>query len=354
MNTPASPGRDADHPRLFVVAHNRNHVTIFRDMAKLVGERGIDTCFAVVEDHPDRESAAHAATNDGFSVIETAELERSVTARDVVCLGCDWGPKPLIKKIERMRRRGVVFIGIVEGARFAYPKHYERVDDLLVWGPSGLETLPGRKHIVGSPAIERARRPERGPIEEPRVLINYKFTKGAMEQGPLWAQTCANAAAAIDPNYVLSAHPSNVADLAGLNVSHAPFTSLLEDATLLITRSSTVIYEALAGRVSVIYFPIAGERRAEFAESFGAFKTAESSEDVARFVREHGAGPAFNAAAAETFLARHVSFEPNRTAPERMAAFVTAKLTERAQFAASPSPILDIAGLWRWMKPRRG
>lgn len=340
-------------PRLFVVAHNRNHVVIFGDMAQRVRDSGHLVQFAVVEDHPDREAAAKAAGERGFGVIETSELERTVTARDIVLVGCDWGPKPFVAKIERIRRRGVGLIGAVEGARFAYPKHYERVDDLLVWGQSGLDTLPGRKHVVGSPAIERARKPDRAPPMKSHVLINYKFTKGAKNEGPAWARACAAAATAIDPDYVLSAHPSNVADLAGLNVSHAPFTTLLETATLLITRSSTVIYEALAGRVSVIYFPIEGERRAEFGDAMGAFKTAENADDVARFAQEHAANPGFDAEAADAFLARHIDFDPERTAPERMAAFVNAKLVERQHFDATQPAALDFGRLWRWMTPRR-
>jgi hypothetical protein len=339
-------------PRLFVVAHNRNHVSIYGDAARLLREGGHVVTFVVVEDHPDHAAAANAANALGFDVIETAALERTATARDLVLVGCDWGPKPFIAKINRMRGRGVGFLGAVEGARFAYPKHYERVDDLLVWGQSGLDTLPGRKHVVGSPAIERARKADRVQPERPHVLVNYKFTKGAMEQGPVWARTCAEAAKQIDPDYVLSAHPSNVADLAGLNVSHAPFGSLLEKTTLIITRSSTVIYEALAGRVSVIYYPIQDERRAEFGDSLGAFKTAESAEDVTRFVREHGANPAFNADAAEAFLTRHISFDPVRSSPQRMADFIAAKLAERNEIDPNRQPTLDIGRLWRWINPR--
>lgn len=324
--------------RLFVVAHNRNHVRIFADMARRVGASGRPATFVVVEGHPDRDAAADAAASLDFPVIETAQLARLATARDVVCVGNDWGPKHFIRTLERLRRRGAALVGIVEGARFAYPRHYERVDDLLCWGPSALDMLPGRKHIVGSPAIERARKAARAQPERPRVLINYKFTQGAAHEGPVWARAAAEAAAAVDPGYLLSAHHSNVADLAGLNVSHAPFSSLLADATLLITRASTVIYEALAARVSVIYFPLADERRAEFADPMGAFRLAENGADVAQFTRAHAADPTFDAAAAETFLARHVSFDPVRSASERMAAFVSGKLAEREAFDAAALP----------------
>jgi hypothetical protein len=316
-------------PRLFLVAHNRNHVRIFTDMARLLQAQGYPITFVVVEGNPDFDAAQKAISEIGFGFITSEQLARRVTPGDVVVVGNDWGPTHFKRKLERFRRKGLPVVGIVEGARFAYPRHWERVDDLLVWGQSGVDTLPGRKHIVGSPAIEKALKPDRTPPQRPHVVVNYKFMKGVKDEGPLWASECAAAAAPIDPDYVISAHPFNVADLAGLNVSHAPFSQLLDEATLLITRSSTVIYEALAARVSVIYYPLADERRAEFAEPMGAFRTANNPAELAGHVRAHGDDPTFNDAAARAFLERHVSFNAQKSASERMADFVTGKLEER-------------------------
>jgi hypothetical protein len=325
-------------PRFFIVAHNRNHVSIFTDMAKLVRDAGVQTTFVVVDGNPDRDAAAGAIEKIGFPFFESAQLMHIVTPRDVVALGNDWGPKHFIRKLETLRRRGVPIVGIVEGARFAYPRHWEHVDDLLVWGQSGVDTLPGRKHIVGSPAIERAMKPERAPAERPRVLVNYKFMKGAKDQGPIWARECAGAASPVDPDYVICAHPFNAAELGGLSLSHEPFTKLLNNASLLITRSSTVIYEALASRVSVIYYPLADERRAEFGEPMGAFGTATNAAELADLVRAHSDDPTFNAETARAFMERHVSIDPARPAPRRMADFILAKLQERASIDASALP----------------
>ncbi len=294
--------------------------------------------FAVVEGNPDFDAAQTALRELDFPFMTSTALARVATGRDVVVVGNDWGPKHFRRKLERLRRIGAALVGVVEGARFAYPRHWERVDDLLCWGPSALELLPGRKHIVGSPAIEKAMKPERTPPARPHVVVNYKFMKGAKEQGPAWAADCAAAAAPLDPGYAISAHPFNVAELVGLNLSHAPFAKLLDEASLLITRSSTVIYEALAAGVSVIYYPLPDERRAEFAAPMGAFATAESAAELAQLVRQHGADPRFDAAAARRFLDRHVSFDPAKPASQRMAEFLSAKLAERAAIDAGGLP----------------
>lgn len=337
----------ATPPRLFLVTHNRNHISIFTDMARLLEAQGHPLTFVVVEGNPDREAATKALTERGLAFITSDDLARTVTVRDVVCVGNDWGPKHFKRKLESFRRRGIPVIGIVEGARFAYPRHWDRVDDLLGWGPSALDMLPGRKHIVGSPAIERSLKPGRVQPSRPHVIVNYKFMKGAKEQGPVWANECAAAAAPVDANYVISAHPFNVGELGGLNVSHAPFAKLLDEATLLITRSSTVIYEALAARVSVIYYPLADERRAEFGEPLGAFRTANNAAELAEFVRAHGTDPNFNESGARVFLERHVSFDPAKSASQRMADFISAKLKERAGIdpAALPGSKPGLAGL---------
>lgn len=316
-------------------------------MARLVEARGHPVTFVVVEGNPDFEAAQKALAELSFPFITSNDLARAATPRDVVVVGNDWGPKHFTRKLERFRRAGVPLVGIVEGARFAYPRHWERVDDLLVWGQSGVDTLPGRKHIVGSPAIEKALKTARTAPARVHVIVNYKFMKGAKDEGPRWAAECAAAAKAIDSDYVISAHPFNVAELSGLNVSHAPFSKLLDEATLLITRSSTVIYEALAARVSVIYYPLADERRAEFGEPMGAFLTANTASELAEQVKAHGADPIFDEVAARAFLERHVSFDTAKSAPQRMADFISAKLKERGGIdpAALPGSKPGLRGL---------
>jgi len=317
-------------PRVFFVAHNRNHVRIFADAAAHLRTQGCDVVFACIDGHADREAAVKAATALSFEVIEASKLPHAAHAGDVVCVGNDWGPKAFLRTLDRLKRQGVIVFGMVEGARFAYPNHYRRVQHLMCWGPSALETLPGDKIVVGSPAIEAAVRPYFEPPERASILINYKFTRGSAELGPVWARAAAQAAEQAGAPYVISAHPLNVGELAGLNVSHEPFVSLLNEATLLVTRSSTAIYEALAARVSVIYAPIPDERRAEFGEPFGAFETAATEAELNALVAAHCGAPRFNDDAAKVFLARHIDMDPAKPSPQRIADAIQSRWREGA------------------------
>jgi hypothetical protein len=326
------------------VAHNRNHVRIFADAARELRRRERKVVFAYVDQHQDSEATIAAAEKLGFPLMRASALSRHASAGDVVCVGNDWGPKFLKSELSRLKANGVLRVGVVEGARFAKPGHYRNVDLTLCWGPSGAEMMPGGKVVVGSPAIESSIRSAVETPAKPFILVNYKFARGAAELGPQWARDAARAADAQGADYVISAHPLNVGELAGLKLSHEPFVSLLNQATLLITRGSTVIYEALAGRVNVIYFPIADEWRAEFADPMGAFTIAATEAELAAQVATHCRAPAFDVGRASAFMHRHVDIDPAKPAPIRMADALEAALLERAE---APPPTNMLARLAR-------
>jgi hypothetical protein len=310
---------DTMAPRVFFVAHNRNHVRIFEGSAASLRTNGWDVQFAYVDGQADSDAAAQAAIAKGFPTVAASTLPRLAKAGDIACVGNDWGPKAFLRTLERLKRLGVMLFGVIEGARYAYSNHYQRVHRILCWGPSALETLSGEKLIVGSPAVEAALRSGFDPPAHASVLVNYKFTRGAAEQGPTWARAAAEAAIKAGAPYVISAHPLNVGELGGLTLSHDPFLPLLNASTLLVTRSSTAIYEALAARVSVVYFPIEGERRAEFGDAQGAFSTAENAADLDGLVQAHCRNPRFNDESAQAWLARHIDIQPERSASMRIA-----------------------------------
>jgi len=300
-------------PRLYFVAHSLNHVQIFEEAAGLLRRRGLTVSFATVKDVPGVQRAIDAL---GYPRMDIGDLARCATSHDVVCFGNDWGPKRVRRALERLRRNRVLRVGVIEGAQFSHPDRYSRVDAVLYWGPSGSELLgrPGR--VVGSPIIESAWRLDRHPPEHPQVLINYKSSDGPAFE---WGRAAIAAAKAIDPTYVFSAHPKSIGIPQDVRVSHEPFRKLLSTASLLITRSSTVIYEALAAGVSVLYFPVPGEKRVEFGDPRGAFQTAESAADLLRLAQAYAADPGFNRSAASAFLDRHVSIDALQPSAERLA-----------------------------------
>jgi hypothetical protein len=332
------------NPRLCLIASNRNHVNIFQQSAAVLKQRGLDVVFATIEGHADQPLAASALKSLEWPYIDISQLLQQAVPGDVVCVGNDWGPKRLVKVLDQLKTRGIKLIGVVEGARFAFPRQYTRVDEILCWGPSGGVLLQKPLRIVGSPIIEKAARLKRARADRPRVLINYKFSYGAEDHGFVWGAAAIAAAKLIDSEYVLSTHPASQGVPADVQISHEPFSALLASATLLVTRSSTVIYEALAAGVSVIYFPLTDEKRAEFADPKGAFPTAESAEELLALTKTHAAAPQFDSGRAAAFLDWHVSIDPARAAVERLADALAdiVSVASGSQFPHIPSQRVQI------------
>ena len=331
---PSADGRR----RIFFVVHNKNHMSIFSGFVGLLEARGVSVHFASIGGHRNQGQALGAIAAANRQALDIGDMARMATPDDLICLGNDWGPRRLVRLLERLKARGVPTVAVVEGARFAFPRHYKHVDELLCWGPSGHDIGARRTRIVGSPVIEKAARLPRTSHDRPRVLVNYKFSGTAQDNGFAWGAAAIAAAREIDPDFVLSTHPSSRDVPADVTVSHAPFHDLLQEATLVITKASTVIHEALAAGVAVLYFPAPDEARAEFGDPRGAFETGESASDLLAAARRYAAHPVFPAAAAQAFLDRHVSIDPAASANARIAAALIKTLAARGDLGTQSQP----------------
>ena len=314
-------------PQLFFVIHNKNHAMIFRGLVPLITRAGVSVVFVTIDGHRLEGQARGALASEVLPIVGLADMARCAATGDVICVGNDWGPNSLLHCIKRLQARGVQIAGMVEGARFLRRGYYCSVDHLLCWGPSGQEIKAPRTTIVGSPVIEAAMRRARGrKVSEVRVLVNYKRSGAKDDEGFAWGSAAIAAARKIDPEFMFSAHPSTRSIAGRVEINDGPFESLLAKASLIITKASTVIFEALASGVAVIYFPELGEERVEFACPDGAFQIANSSDELMRLARDYAAAPIFPAEPARRFLERHVSTEPVVTAEERAAAALLAML----------------------------
>lgn len=315
-----------ERPRIYFVVHNRNHQNIFLDISRALEKKGIRSAFATIGGHRHEPQASAALKSSSSPYMDVSELLRRVRHSDIVVVGNDWGPKRLRKILSALQARGVQVVGIVEGARFGLPNLYRRVDELLCWGPSGLTIGARNPKVVGSPVIEKAVRVKRAAPAGTRVLVNYKFSGTQSDKGFAWGAAAIAAAKLIDPDYILSTHPSSSDVPSDVRVSHEPFGKLLSQSSVVITRSSTVIYEALAAGVSVIYAPLPDEDRAEFADPAGAFTIAANADELLERAKQYAASPAFNDDLARAFFDRHVSFDASRSAVERIADALTNSL----------------------------
>ena len=159
----------------------------------------------------------------------------------------------------------------MDGCRFAFPSRYRKVDYVLAWGPSSHICFKQRAIVTGSPTIEAARARQVRYSAPPLVAVNYKFTYWYTDMGECWAASVMRACAKVGLPFAFSAHPSNRSTTLDA-IPNENIDTLLDKASVLVTRASTVAYEAMARGTPVILFPIPGEYLVEFEEPMGAFE----------------------------------------------------------------------------------
>ena len=305
-------------PGVFLVVHNPSHVALFRDVLIRLAELDIAFTVATIDDHFNQAAAVTALQKAGLAWIPLSQIDRRIQAGDVLCVANDWGPRELVKLMSRLRRRGVRLVGVIEGAQFSLHPRYRRVDEILGWGPSAKTVFDVPVHIVGSPKIEAATQLQINREAIPSVLINFRSKRREQEDGAVWVENAVGAAREVFGNCLLSVHPGSVDQPEYEERRPGPILSHFPSATVLITRASTLIYEALAAKLPVIYCPFPDDKRAEFVHPLGAYPVAESREELIAALSDvkTGRGPTYDGS---KFLEWHVSMEPQTSAAVRIA-----------------------------------
>lgn len=229
--------------------------------------------------------------------------------------------------VEEARSLGLPTLGKVEGVQDfddvdtgRERRAYRTVDHVLLQGENDRAALADRPGtVVGSCRIERilARPPVAADSE--LVVVNCNFTYGVLtEHRRAWLASVAAGCAAADRRFVVSRHGADRGWIDPRWVSRRPVEELLAEAGALVTRFSTLGYEALARGIELVYHNPHGERVPTFRESGGAFGASASAGELAAILGGLPASPPVRERAAG-FLAAQVDVDPDRPSEERAA-----------------------------------
>jgi len=269
---------------IFFFVHNRNHVRLLAPVAAQLRLCSRSVAFVDLASWHKDEGAAAELQLRGDKARPIDELARQIPPSATFVFANDWTPLKLVEFIDRVDRTSITMIGVVDGCRFALPHRYTRMDSVLTWGPSSLVCFGERAIVVGSPVVQAAASRSTSFDDPPIVAVNYKFTYDSFDQSDVWLGAVVRACDELGVRYVLSAHPSNrSAPSRALEIEH--IDSLLDRASVLISRPSTTIYEAMARGKPVVLFPVRGEKLVEFEHPMRAFETASQAEMLPGLIR---------------------------------------------------------------------
>jgi hypothetical protein len=210
-------------------------------------------------------------------------------------------------------------------------KPYQHADVILGQGQNDVDSLPGCEvHVVGSTRLERIWNGPAAPAEARQVLINFNFTYGVLQdKHDEWIWAAVNGARSAGLEYEISLHPAqkNVPPQPAVaaHVSTDPFSHALRRSGVLISRFSTVLYEAMALGVPAIYLNSHGEKVPTFQNPEGAFLKV-TGKDLKSPLAEALSWRGSYRARAEAFFSKQVDVDRDTPSEQRAAEVIASRL----------------------------
>jgi hypothetical protein len=248
----------------------------------------------------------------------------------------DWGPTRALVLLAR--KRGIPSFAKVEGVqdfedvdtrRSRSP--YRCVDLVLGQGANDVDALGDeRVRVVGSERLEALwKAPERAfGGGQPLIVINSNFTYGVLADARAdWLSAVLGAADRAGCQVVISQHPAEPPLAGDLPVAGIPMSDLLaRRADVLVSRFSTVPFEAMARGVPFVYFNPHGERVPTFQEGAGFHARAETQDELVDAIKKALTWRGSYRARARAFFLRQVDVADNASPAERAADAIVSSL----------------------------
>ena len=239
----------------------------------------------------------------------------------------DWGVcRPLVVAASE---RGCPTVGWVEGVQdFAdvdtgRERHaYRTVDHVLCLGNHDFDQLAGSdRTIVGSNRLRQLwKAPAASPIDRQFVTINSNFTYGVFPKARRpWVKDAVGACRSMDIEWGLSRHVAERGVAFPYQTTSEDVSRLLARSSLLISRFSTLGYEALVRGVGLAYHNPHGERVDTFPEVAGAIWRSTNRAELQETLAHMATDRASVRAAANDYLHYHLCLD-GEPSPAQLAA----------------------------------
>lgn len=245
----------------------------------------------------------------------------------------DWGvPRTLV---ERAKGAGVPTFAWVEGVQDyddvdtgLERRAYRRVDHVFTLGEASRVILGlDRTTAVGSERLSRLWRAAPASGADGGVVINSNFTYGVLtDVRTSWVDGVVEACEAEHQPWLLSRHAAERGRM-GHPVAVDDVDTLLAGAGRLVSRFSTVAFDALALGVELAYHNPHGEREPTFAEPLGAFTISRSVDELRAVLRKPQRSRDEVRHEAEIFLRHHILLDETESPAYRVAAHLSVALS---------------------------
>lgn len=265
---------------------------------------------------------------------------------DTVVVMNDWGyTKDLIELAAERDRPSFAKIEGVQDfldqdtGRWRYA--YQRASHVLCQGLNDVEAIrPSTTHLVGSTRLERIfLSPEREFSATRQIVANSNFTYGVLtDVRETWLKSVATATDNLRGDLLVSQHHADRNLSEPYPIADRPMKHLLgTTADVLVSRFSTVGFEAMARGVPFVYHNPHGEIVPTFVEPNGAFEVTTSTESLTAALQSALDSRGRYRAQSQAFFERQVDIDPEVPSEDRTAAAIS-DVISRSRAILAPLP----------------
>lgn len=266
------------------------HVDELGPLSSSLKRMGIECRFMLT---PKTLSTAHSALGAFCDHVLAYDESVGERCRAIVVLN-DWGP--VKSMLQKANDHGVPTFAKVEGVQ-DFDDHdtgrdrqaYRTASVILGQGRNDVASLPTKRvEVVGSTRLERIWNEGPVPLTD-TVLVNLNFTFHVLtEHRSAWIASVVEAIRRTRRTGVISAHPAERTRGVGLPFASKSFRHEITRSGVLVSRFSTVPFEAMARGVPFIYHNPHAEKVPTFADPRGAFPITDSVDGLIEAIQAAG------------------------------------------------------------------
>jgi CDP-glycerol glycerophosphotransferase (TagB/SpsB family) len=117
------------------------------------------------------------------------------------------------------------------------------------------------------------------------IVINLSFVALKYNnEGERWLENVVNICNELNIKYIISQHPNDKTDTSKYNVTNSTIYQAIKQSSLLISRFSTTILEALVIGKPAVYYKPHNETTKLYDNNYGAFSVVSSKEALKKAV----------------------------------------------------------------------
>lgn len=352
LNPAASPsslvlagGDSSDHPEssgvdILFFPHKDYHVVTILALQGELEKRGVTFASLDLSNVYRDEAARPLILAKNMRSASFPEFLLGAFAPKTIAVFNDWDPDITRNVAECAKEAGIPAIGVVEGVQDyldvdtgANRKAYKTVSHVITPCRYDRKYFDPAKQRIYEGSIPRIRglaadakkyhyNPD-GPVV---INANFSYKTKLNEIREMWVSEAVKACQELGKPYMVSRHPFDTGKYAGVNITKKSMYEAIWESSVFVSRFGSGIIEAIAMGRPPIYFNPHNEKIDKFKDPLGAFRIANSREELKRAIVDSISGINELSKHWDTYLQTHAGY--NRCDPKASIALVADALEQ--------------------------